>query len=586
MNQQKTGDLAIGVEGLPVGVRQMLPGGLYAVTVDHATAHDGLVVDTLRHALRTDTVVLVTASPAAEFLAQASRLGLDCEAAIQQGKFKLFSQLGGYAEKISSAGMTRFMGELEYFSIPHASCIIIDPADELVFRRNTVAARKEMDEFWHWLKQRGSCALLVLTSPVADSATQKKLQSMEGCFTGLAGMTETAGNLLWKIDYWHAADGTVAAQEYDVGLNSYGSIFSLSGEEIRAGGDLQKVLAADEGHVIATTSAIGHEKGVPADWKITSGYDELLAAANGAISATILLHFEKFREFGALAHAVYKLRHSCGRRLKIAIRERGEHLRYSQELLLLRLGANTVIYSEVPFSRILRTLDSIQSQTFGRDIESDFDSAVSAAMPTPVSGYLAPDAFCQAVLEALERARPIGLTNALVRLPLLLETPHLDALRACKLKRPGDIFTADDRSVYLFLFACQESDIDVTLERMFSVPLAELFEGQLRFPSAELIQQETEDFQARLDNLSVTDFSALLPITAPSSPLKAEGDNMETPAAPESVARALDSSIPEQTLNIAANNPVPGSEVAPTVKRSVSRKPLRLKHATASGAAS
>ena len=91
----------------------------------------------------------------------------------------------------------------------------------------------------------------------------------------------------------------------------------------------------------------------------------------------------------------------------------------------------------------------------------------------------------------------IHLGHSLVRLPILSRVAQMDALQACLARRFGDIFTADHNSVYLFLFACREPDVSATLDRLFSVPVTELFSSILLSQSPELIWEAVSQLRAR-----------------------------------------------------------------------------------------
>ena len=118
----------------------------------------------------------------------------------------------------------------------------------------------------------------------------------------------------------------------------------------------------------------------------------------------------------------------------------------------------------------------------------------------------------------------------LVKLVMVPECSHLDVLRACRVKRPGDFFTTDDSSIYLFLYACPEAELESALLRVFSVPLAELFDGQLRFPDRFSVEDELERFRKHAERVAVMDFSEMLvqadgaPSAVTKSPIVAAND--------------------------------------------------------------
>jgi hypothetical protein len=77
--------------------------------------------------------------------------------------------------------------------------------------------------------------------------------------------------------------------------------------------------------------------------------------------------------------------------------------------------------------------------------------------------------------------------SALLRLPLLAEVAHVDALQACVMRRHGDLVTACGDSLYVFFFGCRLDDVDPVCRRVFQRPLPELFAGDLRSGDRESI---------------------------------------------------------------------------------------------------
>jgi len=114
------------------------------------------------------------------------------------------------------------------------------------------------------------------------------------------------------------------------------------------------------------------------------------------------------------------------------------------------------------------------------------------------------------IAATLQRSRALPVQSALLRLPLAYGLLPLDALRYCRIKRAGDLVTADDRSVFLFLYACRETDLDKTLERLFSLPLGELFSTEDRFLSPHTIRQAIDDLDIRHQQQAFPDLSAEL----------------------------------------------------------------------------
>ena len=96
-----------------------------------------------------------------------------------------------------------------------------------------------------------------------------------------------------------------------------------------------------------------------------------------------------------------------------------------------------------------------------------------------------------------------------MRLNVLAQIPHLDALRACHTSRDGDLFTADHESVYVFLFACREPDVELALNRLFTLPLTQLFSSEATDSSDTGIRAMITPLQESLRK-GLFDYSAAL----------------------------------------------------------------------------
>jgi len=251
-------------------------------------------------------------------------------------------------------------------------------------------------------------------------------------------------------------------------------------------------VAADEDAVIITRAALPAEQPPPAAWHVAESLEALRTAAAAATAATLVLHYDPATSLDALARIVFGLRQSRGSRIKIVVREINVRMRYSQEQLIMRLGANLVVAAEVVFSRFLGLVDMVQGQVFSRPLAADYEAAVMAVAEVPERGYLTPRVFAETVAAIMRRARVLNIQSALIRLPLVRGLSPADALRYCSVRRSGDLCTADADSVYVFLFACRESDIGFTLDRLFRLPVSELFEGEERCLSPETIRHALE----------------------------------------------------------------------------------------------
>jgi cellulose biosynthesis protein BcsE len=258
------------------------------------------------------------------------------------------------------------------------------------------------------------------------------------------------------------------------------------------------------------------------------------------VAATCLLDLSDLQQFRALARLVYRLRRQRGRGLKILVREQGLRLRQGQANLLLALGANGILTAQTGSAALAARLEQASSEIFIRPIFDDFESAFISAMPPAVAGYQAPPRFVTLARDATRRARSGGLDCALVRFFLLPNVTPLEALQQLRILRPGDLCTADEQSVYLFLFACWQEDVDRAVENILRRPVEQLFEGQIRSVAAEAVLAELADLSVRTAqqparNLTVA--LAAVPLESPASETRRVASSALRPEARKSGRR-------------------------------------------------
>ena len=303
------------------------------------------------------------------------------------------------------------------------------------------------------------------------------LRSLMDVFGHVATMSSDAMKPILFVDRWNAATGPIFEARFGLKSNPATERLVYDGSQTR--GQLQLLVEApDQYDVITTQGALMEQKGLPAAWVIVPLASDLPAATQRSVAATVLIDSGPSAGLDAVFRLVHQLRIGHPRTLKIVVRETHEKLRSNFEQVLLYLGANTVVSRDVGFARMVRTIEDISTETFTLDTNPDFDAALSGFMPDPVSGYLPAPEFCKTVLAMLNRTGHMGLKHSFLRLEMQTRIPHLDAIRACTAKRNGDVITADQNALYVFMFACSEIDVEPSLNRLFSIPPLSLFSSQ------------------------------------------------------------------------------------------------------------
>jgi cellulose biosynthesis protein BcsE len=538
---------SIGIAGLPAPARSMTPGQVYAINSDLAQPAAASFAGSLAEALRgLLTAIAVIRTPVGELLQRLALHGVDVQDALDHGRLIILRQSNDYGAKLLRYGARHFTDELDYYGVPPKSLLAIENAEALFTLDDPRLAENQARIYQQWCKSACVTALLLFAAPVASTPQATTLRNLSDLFAGMVEFSRIGMKLVWTIKHWQSPFASLSQREYVVGLDEQGEQLLTEGHSIE-GLDKKIKYAPDQDRVIATEAAVRGERGVPSHWRIVPDLDVLLETAKDSIAATCLIDFAGGDNLRLIARTVHTLRRQCGRGLRIVVRERNLRLRYSDELLLLRLGANTVVYAEVSFSRFITLVNSLRDEAYAGTVPDDFESAVQAAMPPQHVGYIAPSVFCDMVRECLAQSAHIGVESALICLYLLPEATHIDTLRAFKIKRLGDLFTADERSVWLFLYSCREPDVDATLERLYAEPLAHAFEGQVRYFSSSAIQSAIDDMESRLYVAPIADFTAQLE-SIPATPADAR---TRTSAAGEPVPVALKIGKPLQMQHAA-----------------------------------
>ncbi len=417
------------------------------------------------------------------------------------------------AETMWQRGTKRFFDEIDACGVTEQFAVLVQGGQAIFDWQNPDRFIKQWQAWKAWAASRQAPILLIIEDINGAHGFLPLLQVLPEFVPNLAVLDADYGGGLLTVERWAGQEKGVHRQ-FGLKLSAQDKSLHSDGSEIDARG--QVVLGApDQGRVIAMAATVAGVKGVPAEWTLVNNLSDMEVACKNAVAATILLHADGDKEFEALSRFVHRMRLSHPRCLKIIVREVGNKLRYNNELMLLHLGVNLMVYKEISFSRLLQVIDDTTAQIFSRPVESDYLLAVQAAEPNQVAGYLSPSTFCSEVTAMLKRSERISLSHSLVRLPILARVAHLDALQACRARRFGDIFTADHNSVYLFLFACREPDVDSTLDRLFSAPVTELFSFHIIEPTVELIWETLGQLRRDNESSPMPDYSAMLKVDLP-----------------------------------------------------------------------
>ncbi|WP_239796222.1 cellulose biosynthesis protein BcsE [Candidatus Nitrotoga arctica] len=440
-------------------------------------------------------------------------LSLDTSDKGSPGVLVFFRVTDDCAEIIGRLGANRFFDEIGACGVTAQHTLLVQEGQAIFDWQNHDLLIKQWQAWKAWAANHHAPILLIIKDIDGAQGFLPLLRALPELVPNLAVLDADCGGGLLTVERWAGQDKSEHRQ-FGLKLSAHDKSLNLDGSEMDARGQVV-FYAPDQGRVIATAATVAGVKGVPAEWTVVSDLSDMEAVCDNAVAATILLHADGDQEFETLSRFVHRMRSSHPRSLKIVVRETTNKLRYNNELMLLRLGVNLMAYKEIPFSRVVQVINDMSDQIFSRPVENEYLLAVQAAEPNRIAGYLSPSTFCREVAAMLKRSERIDLGHSLVRLPILSRVAQLDALQACQARRLGDIFTADQNSIYLFLFACRESDVDSTLDRLFSVPVTELFSSHIIEPTPELIWESVGQLRRDNENSPMSDYSAVLQVDLP-----------------------------------------------------------------------
>ncbi|MDY7801031.1 cellulose biosynthesis protein BcsE [Burkholderia stagnalis] len=538
----------LAIDGLPDEWTQLEPGGLYAIyAAARTSASDALIWESARQA-RTRDVTVVLARDAASIAAQMGERGF-AGGALAPGWPRNLNVLAMPPAAASDAAhadaaraepgpFARLMGgfrAMQRFGFRARSLYFVEGAERWFSWHDPAALGEEGRAFADWCRMHRIAVVLLMDPqdgtedaadphtddpPLVRDARRTRRSGFHSVCAGVSQLQRTHGELLWVVDFWRAGDTLAAGEVRPLRFAPSGRLSAIFDADTVVQ-PRQMKLASDEDRVVVSRAVVDGERFVPPHWEIVDDNAAVVAACAKAQAATAVLAFRTHAQLEALCAAVHTLRRQCGGALKIAIVERGEVLRHQFEMLVLSVGANSVVGRDLPFSRLQAAVHSLHGQLQARPVAADYRVALAAALGDTVLGYLPVGAFCLRIRAVLDRGAVLALPHTLVKMTLLPGVAHVDALRHCLPRRAGDVVTADAEHLYVFLFACEPADADEALKRIFDVPVETLSDRIVSLGNGS-IAAELNKLKAENRRAPIADYSDLFAAVHPASGAQAE----------------------------------------------------------------
>lgn len=450
--------------------------------------------------------------------AQVRALGPQISVAAQSGRLHALDWTPGAAAAMRERGADWLLHELARCGLRRRELLVVDLLPPwlagLGAQDDPAAALQEaIAALQAWSQRHAGAPVLALT-PTHHGEHALLPWFERSSLPCVARLQRHADQVNLEVLRWQSgATGTVQdlgfglVERSEGGWQADGSGLALQTHEL--------IKASDANRIITLPAALASGETAPADWQLCAGPAELLSACRYAVAATVLLPSVGAAELPQLVDTVRQLRRAHPHALKIVVREISGSMRYNQELALRRAGANTIVYRSVDLAGVQAALEELRHEVFSRRVaEADETELLNEVEPDPVRGYLPLAAFCDAAQGMIDRTAPMGLAHCVVQLPLLPEVSHLDALAACHIGRDGDLLTADEQAVWLFLFACRAPDVEPTLQRLFALPPAALFNQMRVRPQPDSMRRALERLRQHSVD-AVTDYSEALKAVQP-----------------------------------------------------------------------
>jgi cellulose biosynthesis protein BcsE len=541
----------LAIDGLPPTLAALGAGQVHVVYASASPARDALFWQTAAAALSGPATVLSTRD-AASLATMLREHGVDIDRSGTTSAWANVCTLRPLPERDGAQVLIEALQSLADQCAAPGSQFLIEGGEAFFAWDDAAKLAQQGAQLAQWCAQHRYGVLMIADpSDLADDRERPELAAFQARFAGAAQLLQVQGQYHWEVAFWRAGEAVHGSQSMPLRFSAAEHRLTVSGGTFDKSIGEAGLLAPDEGRVIVSRDAVLHERLLPPAWQIVDNNEAAVAAARTTVAATVILDFGSGGELETLAEQVHTLRLQCGEALKIIVREDAVAMRY--ESLMLSLGANQVIHRNTPVSQAEAIVESLQGHVYSRPIPADYRAAIAAVMHGDESGYVTAAHFIELVHAAVERSRVIQLPSVLIRLALMPEVAHVDALRACHMRRAGDLVTASGDSLYVFFFACRLGDADAVCLRVFERPLAQLFQGEERCGEAQSIGAMLDTLTDEIEQQAPPDYSgwvaqqARAAAPAPTAAAAATEATVTTPPA-EAITAPSEDANPEGGL--------------------------------------
>lgn len=355
---------------------------------------------------------------------------------------------------------------------------------------------------WRDWCESNSCILLVLAYGEEASRISRRLQLESGFLSGAAYVQEQASGYVYQLDYWINSLGVQGATEFL--LQDKNTEFQLVKTPV-------KQIDVPQGEIFLQRSVL---EGAPIfmaeKWRIAEDWPELVKLVHITARGTFVFALCASHELEPLARMLYDLRQQRGVAVTLVVREMKQVLRHQEQLLLQQCGADLVVAAGTHLARFFSLLQNLQSQKSTQPLTDNLEAALAKVRTPEVKGVISVFEFTNYLKTVLASASATETEGILVSMRPVPMLTVAQVLRQLKMLRKGDVACAADGVVYVFLFGCQFSFVEIALQRIFSLPFKDIIAAHQ--VHSERLSIEDHIRRLQIHNMSQTSADVEQPI--------------------------------------------------------------------------
>jgi len=492
----------LGITQLPETVSSLSDGCCYGIKIRQQDIRESLVRKTIEQAWSTKRSVVMLSTHCDRW-----HDIIDSSLHLQSGSFRLLNRSRQFAEVLRQSSMIRFLKAIEDNDVLPGSVLLFDEADTFLLGAEAGIISQQMRLVTIWAHKWRHTVIFLFSEAALSGITDHRPASLDS-FAGYAELSAEYARLYWHVGFWRDHGQIINQRSYGLFLDPDTKTLSADGSDITSISEEMRY-APDENTVYITKVCLDFDKSLPADW-IPIDTVHLPKILSSAVAPTLILDFNQDKSFDQLAEEVLTARRLGARGIKIIVRETTTRLRHYQERLLTHLGANLTVCQYEASSHLLWAVDALKGHCFNKLLPDGYKDLIETTEPIVEKGYLPLLDFCAILTKKLEQDQDIEIRHALVRLYLAPQSSHIEALKAYRSNRSGDVVTSDSHSLFVFYYGCRETDIDIALNRTFNNQVANFFTNDSRITHTLDILSQLKDLKRQWEVNPPADFSLQL----------------------------------------------------------------------------